>query len=79
MGERREMDGADLRRGMVPRPLLCIECGLESDATAWRWRSYRTDDPTENEEPALAFFCPDCAAREFGVDGPDSEQSNLQF
>ena len=65
MGERREMDGADLRRGMVPRPLLCIECGLESDATARRWRSYRTNDPTENEEPALAFFCPACASRAF--------------
>ena len=31
-----------------------------------RWRSYRIDDPTEDEEPALAFYCPVCAEREFG-------------
>ena len=47
-------------------PLECVECRTVSDATAWRWRSYRIDDPTEDEEPALASYCPVCAEREFG-------------
>jgi hypothetical protein len=29
------------------------------------WRAYRSDDPELDEPPALAFYCPDCAAREF--------------
>lgn len=29
------------------------------------WRGYRIDDPEVGEEPALAFFCPTCSAREF--------------
>jgi hypothetical protein len=50
----------------VPPPLECVECHAVSDATAWRWRSYRIDEPSEDEEPALAFYCPVCAEREFG-------------
>ena len=62
-------DGAhskDTRGRYVPVPFECVECHAVSDATAWRWRSYRIDDPTEDEEPALAFYCPVCAEREFG-------------
>jgi hypothetical protein len=29
-----------------------------------RWAAYMTDD----ERPELAFYCPDCAEREFGGD-----------
>jgi hypothetical protein len=29
-----------------------------------RWEAYLTDD----EPPELAFFCPECAEREFGGD-----------
>src|SRR5262245_20406136 len=33
----------------VPAPLECVECHTVSDTTAWRWRSYRIDDPSEDE------------------------------
>jgi hypothetical protein len=62
-------DGANIdtdKGRYIPVPLECVECRTVSDATAWRWRSYRIDDPTEDEEPALAFYCPFCAEREFG-------------
>jgi len=46
--------------------LTCQECNRPTD-TKWRgWRAYRSDDPELDEPPALAFYCPDCAAREFG-------------
>jgi hypothetical protein len=44
----------------------CRECGISSGAFWIRWRAYRTDDPELNESPALAFYCPACADREFG-------------
>jgi hypothetical protein len=32
-----------------------------------RWQAHRTDDPfDEHDPPAVAFFCPACALREFG-------------
>ncbi len=48
--------------------LACIECGAVS-AIGHRWRAYRCDDPDTGEPPELAFYCPICAAAEFGV-GP---------
>ena len=48
------------------RRLECVECGAISDLEAIAWRGYRIDDPNENEQPALAFYCPACAYREFG-------------
>jgi hypothetical protein len=50
----------------VPVPLECVECRLQSDEGARWWRAYRIDDPGEGELPALAFYCPVCAEREFG-------------
>jgi hypothetical protein len=44
----------------------CRECGISSGAFWIRWRAYRTDDPEFHEPPALAFYCPACADREFG-------------
>jgi len=50
--------------------LVCAECGRTDDGEAAGWRGYREDLPDEDEQPALAFFCPSCAAREFEqVDG----------
>jgi hypothetical protein len=46
--------------------LVCAECGRESE-NAVGWRALRADDPTdEDERPEIGFFCPACAAREFG-------------
>ena len=54
--------------------LRCIECGTLSGRDALCWRSYRTDDPTEDEPPALAFYCPACAEREFGSLRPETRR-----
>jgi hypothetical protein len=45
--------------------LRCVQCGSISGLHAAGWRGYRIDDPDIDEEPALGFFCPTCAAREF--------------
>jgi DNA-directed RNA polymerase subunit M/transcription elongation factor TFIIS len=45
----------------------CAECG-SSSGLYWRgWRACRTDEPETDEPPALAFYCPTCAEREFGA------------
>ena len=49
-----------------PRPLRCVECGRTTPADARGWRAFRADDPRDDAEPELAFFCPACAEREFG-------------
>ena len=46
--------------------LACVECPRVSSVTARGWRAYRIDEPEEDELPALAFYCPACAEREFG-------------
>ena len=63
----------------VPLPLECVECHAVSDEAARYWRSYRIDDPTEDEEPALASYCPVCAEREFGSLGHGSGQGFYFF
>jgi hypothetical protein len=37
-----------------------------SSFTARGWKAYRTDDIELDEPPTLAFYCPECARREFG-------------
>lgn len=49
--------------------LVCQECRVASNSRATGWRGYRIDDPDENGPPALAFYCPTCAEREFGPSG----------
>ena len=65
---RGERDTENARgRGFKARARLrCAECGTMSTSHAWGWRGYRMDDPEEGDLPALAFYCPDCAEREFG-------------
>jgi hypothetical protein len=46
-------------------PLRRAECGRSSDGDAAGWRGYRTNLEEDAGLPAVATFCPDCAAREF--------------
>ena len=69
----------DVTGRCVPARLECVECHATSDEAARHWRAYRIDDPTENEPPALAFYCPVCAEREFGSLGSSSEPHNLSW
>jgi hypothetical protein len=48
--------------------LRCVQCGSISGLYARGWRGYRIDDLYLDEDPALAFFCPTCSAREFDGD-----------
>lgn len=43
----------------------CAECPRVSSALATGWKAYRVDHPEEDEPPQLAFYCSDCARREF--------------
>lgn len=45
---------------------------LPADET--RWEAFLSDD----EPPELAFYCPDCAKREFGNESPLSETRKRQ-
>jgi hypothetical protein len=45
---------------------VCAECGQIADDRALGWRGVRYDLPDEDDDPLLAFYCPECAAREFG-------------
>jgi predicted RNA-binding Zn-ribbon protein involved in translation (DUF1610 family) len=47
--------------------VTCTECGSLSGLRWAGWRAYRIDDPELAEPPALAFYCPACAEREFGA------------
>jgi predicted RNA-binding Zn-ribbon protein involved in translation (DUF1610 family) len=44
---------------------VCPECGQEAVLQWTGWRAYRVDDPETGKPPALAFYCPNCAEREF--------------
>jgi hypothetical protein len=48
---------------MIP---TCAECGaVWLPADEERWRAYLGSDDLD-EPPEVAFYCPDCAEREFG-------------
>jgi hypothetical protein len=51
------------KRVVSERPLICAECGAESEAGTVGWRAYLGD------EDEVLTFCPECAAREFDQDG----------
>jgi len=46
--------------------LRCIECGAVSGPGERGWRGFRCDEPFTNDPPAVAFYCRECAEREFG-------------
>jgi hypothetical protein len=45
---------------LIPKCAECEAVWLPADEA--RWQAWLTDD----EPPELAFYCPDCAEREFG-------------
>lgn len=50
--------------------LVCVECGRHADGEARGWRGLLAeadeDETGEDEVEGVLFFCPACAAREFG-------------
>ena len=62
LASRREPgDHLDVR----PVELFCEECRARSDARALGWRGYLVDRDDDGEDEVV-FYCPRCAAREFG-------------
>jgi hypothetical protein len=46
--------------------LRCVECCAPAVGAARGWRAYRVDLDEEDDEPAIALYCPACAERELG-------------
>jgi hypothetical protein len=48
--------------------LTCQECAVVAEDDAFHWRALLAVDPDDAfEQPMLAFYCPTCAEREFGL------------
>jgi hypothetical protein len=61
----------DIWRRRAPEPrlggvLTCEECKAVADEEAEGRQAHRGDDPYEDEEPLVVYYCPACAEREFG-------------
>jgi hypothetical protein len=55
----------------------CVECGAVTDERAQDWRGYRVDEPDTDEPRELAFYCRECADREYGplwLVGPEVDE-----
>ena len=54
-------------REQTEHVLVCVECGIVTEDGAG-WQAYLTvgDEDAEHVEQ-VAVYCPECAAREFGV------------
>jgi hypothetical protein len=50
---------------VVPAMLVCCECERRSAGTASGWQGYLVDLDDDGRDEVV-FFCPGCAAREFG-------------
>ena len=61
----RKTAAATSRDGNKAHIATCAECGCLSSMYWSGWGAYRVDDPSIADPPALAFFCPACALREF--------------
>ncbi len=60
----------------VPVELVCCECERHAAgrATAWQGHLVDVDDDGHDE---VVFFCPGCAAREFGSQSPPGGRGQL--
>jgi len=45
----------------------CAKCGILSGVYWAGWRAYRTDEPEQDDSPALVFRCPRCANGGFSI------------
>ncbi len=55
-------------RSMRTTVLVCAECGRGDSDRKPGWEGHLVDLDDDGEDEIL-FFCPDCAAREFGIEG----------
>jgi hypothetical protein len=50
----------------VTAELVCCECQRRPVGSANAWQSYLVDLDDDDGQDEVVFFCPGCAAREFG-------------
>ena len=51
---------------MIPGALVCCECECASLGAAFGWEGHLVDLDDDGADE-VAFFCPDCVEREFGL------------
>jgi hypothetical protein len=56
--------------------LVCVECQRRADSKARGWQAYLVEADLDDDEDEIVFYCPACAAREFG-DARERRRSNL--
>ena len=49
-----------------PAELVCVECRRRADSQARGWQAHLVESDDNEDEDEVVFFCPACAAREFG-------------
>jgi hypothetical protein len=49
-----------------PAELVCVECRRRADPQARGWQAHLVESDDHEDEDEVVFFCPACAAREFG-------------
>jgi hypothetical protein len=54
--------------GLIPSNLVCCDCERRAVGTAAGWQGHLVDLDDDGRDE-VAFFCPACAAREFGTRG----------
>ena len=67
MGSRGDTAATTGRGNRVVVAVTCAQCKKLSTGYWVGWRACRSDDPELDESPTLAFFCLECAEREFGA------------
>ena len=50
----------------VAPELVCVECRGRADPEARGWHAHLVESDHDQDEDEVVFFCPACAAREFG-------------
>ena len=46
--------------------LVCVECRRRADPQARGWQAHLVGSDADEDEDEVVYFCPACAAREFG-------------
>ena len=67
MGSRGETAQATGHGDRVVVAVTCAQCTKVSSGYWVGWRACRSDEAELDEPPTLAFFCLECADREFGT------------
>jgi hypothetical protein len=60
---------------MIPAALVCCECECASRGAAIGWEGHLVDLDDDGADE-IAFFCPECAEREFALNPRNEERGS---